>query len=351
MAKDPKPGGVSRPYPLPTLPGNRFYVEPTDPDEAGTELAFIEDTEDFCQYVFRLSNVVYRGHTDYQSVLIADSYSFGRMLILDGAVQSTEDDEELYHEALVQPALLRHPAPRDVLIVGGGEGAALREVLSHRSVRRATMVDIDREVVELCRQHLPRWHQGAFDDPRVTLVFEDGRKFVEDNDARYDVAIIDIVDMLDNGPAQRLYTRQFYELLKRRLRPDGIVVVQGLEFSFLDSKFHAALARTLRTVFGEVHSYRVPVPSFFSAWGFLIASDWFKPAEWSESEIDRAIAERIGAEWLTHIDGAYLKSLFVLCKETRLMLGLAGPVLEDGVPFIEPPDIDDFEPPLGNFPA
>ncbi|HQU47347.1 MAG TPA: hypothetical protein PK867_31380, partial [Pirellulales bacterium] len=106
--------------------------------------------------------------------------------------------------------------------------------------------------------------------------------------------IIDVVDMLDNGPAQSLYTRQFYELLRSRLRPGGLVVVQGLEFSFIDDKQHVALSRTLRTVFPEVHSYRVHIPSFLSSWGFLIASDWFAPSEWSPGEIDRAIANRLG---------------------------------------------------------
>ena len=176
-------------------------------------------------------------------MLIADTFNYGRALFLDGSIQSSEDDEALYHEMLVQPAMLRHPNPRDVLIIGGGEGATLREVLVHRSVNSVTMVDLDREVVELCREHLLPWHRGAFDDRRVRLVYGDGRKFVEDDDGHYDVVIVDVVDMLDNGPAQALYTRQFYERLRRRLRPDAIVVVQGLEFSFMDDKPHVALSR------------------------------------------------------------------------------------------------------------
>src|SRR5262249_47926390 len=161
---------------------------------------------------------------------------YGRMLVLDGAIQSAEDDEALYHEMLVQPAMILHPHPENVLIIGGGEGATLREVLVHSSVRSAIMVDIDQEVVALCREHLGAWHCGAFDDPRVQVVYGDGRAFVENDDRYYDVVIVDVVDMLDNGPAQALYTRQFYELLYRRLHPQGIVVVQGLEFSFLDDE-------------------------------------------------------------------------------------------------------------------
>lgn len=346
------PAEITRPYPLPNLPADRYYAETVDPASIGNgALTFVEDSDPFDRYSYRLSRVVHHGKTAFQNVLIADTYSFGRILVLDGAIQSAEEDEPVYHELLVQPAMLRHPEPRDVLIIGGGEGATLREVLAHRSVRSATMVDLDREVVELCREHLTSWHQGAFDDPRVRLVYDDGRKFVAGSDDRYDVVIIDVVDMLDNGPAQALYTRQFYELLKQRLRPEGIVVVQGLEFSFLDDKSHAALARTLRTVFPEVHSYKVHVPSFLSAWGFLIASDWFVPSEWSPADCDRVILGKLGSNWLSHLTGDFLRSCFTHCKETQFLLSLPGPILEDGVPFVPPPDIEDVEPLHQKFPV
>ncbi len=343
---------IARPYPLPPLPADRYYIESVDPATVGDgALVFVEDSDGFDTFTYRLSRVIYQGRTAFQNVLIADTYNYGRALMLDGAIQSSADDEAIYHELLVQPAMLRHPDPRDVLIIGGGEGyQPLREVLVHASVKSATMVDLDREVVELCREHLPRWHRGAFDDPRVRMVFDDGRKFVADADARYDVVIIDVVDMLDNGPAQSLYTRQFYELLHRRLRPGGLVVVQGLEFSFLDDKAHAALARTLRTVFPEVHSYRVHVPSFLSCWGFLIASDWFTPQNWSADEIDRAIEAKVGGQWLEHLTGDFLRGCFSLCKETRFLLSLPGPILEDNVPFVPPPEIEDAEPPTVEFP-
>ncbi|HUY34168.1 MAG TPA: fused MFS/spermidine synthase [Pirellulales bacterium] len=351
LAPSPPRGEIIRPYPLPPLPPDRFYEERLDPATLSDgALVFIEDTDPFDRYTYRLSSVVYSGKTAFQNVLIADTYNFGRTLMLDGAIQSSGDDEAIYHELLVQPAMLRHPNPRDVLIIGGGEGATLREVLVHRSVQSATMVDIDREVVELCKEHLRAWHQGAFEDRRARLVYDDGRKFVTDSDGRYDVVIIDVVDMLDNGPAQALYTRQFYELLRRRLRPDGIVVVQGLEFSFLDDKPHAALARTLRAVFPEVHSCRVHVPSFLSCWGFLIASDWFAPRDWSAAECDRAIEAKLGAQWLSHLTGDFFRACSTHCKETQFLLSLSGPLLEDGVAFVPPPEIEDVEAESVQFP-
>lgn len=326
------------------LPPNHFYFYPPDPLlEGDGAITAIEDSDPFDQYVYRLRRVLYQGRTRWQNVLIADTYNYDRVLMLDGAIQSAESDESLYHELLVQPAMLAHDEPRDVLIIGGGEGATLREVLSHASVRRAVMVDLDRELVELCREHLFQWHQGAFDDPRSELLTEDGRAYLERDPSLYDVVIIDVVDMLDNGPAQALYTRQFYELLHSRLRPGGVIAVQGLEFSHSDDKPHAALARTLRSVFAQVHSYRATVPSFLSSWGFLLASDWLDANHWQADDIDRRIERKLGPLWLDHLDGDYLKACFVMDRETRFLLAQPGPVLEDGVAFVAPPDIEEIE--------
>ena len=312
---------------------------------------FIEDTDDFDLYTYRLRRVIHNGRTAFQKVMIGESLNYGLILALDGAIQSAEDDEALYHEMLVHPAMLRHPEPKDVLIIGGGEGATLREVLAYSSVRSATMVDIDQELVELCREHLGPWHRGAFDDPRVRLVFDDGRKFIEDHDDKYDVVIIDLVDMLDNGPAQALYTRQFYELLRQRLRPGAIVAIQAMEFSSSDDKQHVALARTLRCAFSEVHSYRTFVPSFLGPWGFIVASDWFRPTDWNPADIDMAIETRLGNGWMDHATGDFIRASFVHCKETLFLLSQLGPILEDGVAFVPPPFIEDIEPPTAQFPA
>jgi spermidine synthase len=341
----------TRPYPLPPLPPGRYYVDHERSGDPLADLFCVDRADPFDLYSFRARDVVAAKRTAFQHVIVADTYSFGRALFIDGSIQSSADDEQLYHELLVQPAMLLHPEPRDVLIIGGGEGATLRETLAHASVRRACMVDIDREAVEICRKHLTAWHRGAFDDPRVDLRFADGRAHVESEEDLYDVIIVDVVDMLDNGPAQSLYTRQFYQLLKRRLRPEGIVAVQGLEFSCLDYKEHAALRRTLATAFADVHSYAALVPSFLGSWGFLLASDSLPAESIAAERIDAAIARKLGPEWLTHVDGSFLASRFVHDRETRFLLSLPGPVLEDGSPFIPPPEIEDLEPPVYTFPA
>ena len=332
------------------MPGE-FFVEPDDPARLASPVYAAETSDPFDLYSYRIKRMIHSGRTAIQDVVICDTYNYGIALFLDGFIQSAQEDESLYHEMIMQPALLLHDDPLDVLISGGGEGACLREVLARASVRRATMVDIDPELVELCREHLPSWHQGAFAEPRARLEFADGRQFIEESAEVYDVIVIDIVDMLDNGPAQRLYTRQFYATLRERLRPGGILVLQALEFSFQDYKEHAALARTLRTVFAEVHSYRTTIPSFLGSWGFLIASDWLRPQSWTAEAIDRRIEQRLGPDWMDHLNGEFLLACFAHCKETRAVLAYPGPILEDDAPFIAPPDVDEIDPVQTRFPA
>jgi spermidine synthase len=335
---------------LPQLRPGSFYIANEIPPE-GVAI-YCEDTSDpFDIFGFRTVAVQCSVQTEFQNVLIADTVSYGRALFLDGVLQSSEHDEALYHELLVQPAMLAHPNPRDVLIIGGGEGATLREVLAHRSVQRAVMVDIDATCVALCRTHLGAWHRGAMDDPRARLVFTDGRAFVEEDDSFYDVVIIDVVDMLSNGPAQRIYTREFYQHLRKRLRPGGIVVVQGMEFSHIDHVQHAALVRTLRALFSEVHSYQAAIPSFVAPWGFVLASDHVRPYEWQASTIDGLIAQRLGPNWMHHLDGAFLLAKFQLCVATRMLLSMPGPTLGDDEPFVRPLEPDQVDEPIAVFPA
>ena len=264
----------------------------------------------------RVDRVVHEGRTAYQSVLIQDTAAFGRSLVLDNKTQSTEMDEFVYHEALVQPCMVAHPAPTKVFVAGGGEGATIREVLSHGSVSRVVMVDIDGEVVDLCRRHLGSFHRGAFDDPRLELRHVDALRYLEDTPERFDVAIIDVPDPLESGPAHHLYTREFYDLLKRRLKPDGVMVAQSGPTgpAFYEQCF-SAVANTVREIFPAAYAYETFVPSFGSTWGFVIGSLGPDPAI-SAEEVDRRIAERV-TQPLRHYDGITHRGMFSLPKYLR----------------------------------
>jgi len=206
--------------------------------------------------------LVYSGQSRYQRIDIVDTVMHGRMLFLDGVAQSAEHDEFIYHEMLVHPALCSHPNPRAVLVIGGAEGATLREVLRHPAIERVVMVDIDAQLIEVCKRHLPAWHRGSYEDPRLHLVVGDGRAYVEQCTERFDCIIVDLSDPLEGSPAVLLFTREFYQLLKNRLTPAGAIAFQGEGTSPQDVALHARMVNTLKAVFATVLPYPYTLHSF-----------------------------------------------------------------------------------------
>ncbi len=269
---------------------------------------------------YKITETYYEGRTEFQTAAIYETSEYGTMLVLDGIVQSVEDDEYIYHECLTQPALTAHPKPNRVLVIGGGEGATIREVLRHPGIERVVMVDIDRELVEICKVHMPEWHQGAFDDPRVELVIGDGGRYVETTDEVFDVIILDVVDAFDDGPATELYTEQFYRLVSRRLASGGILVIQAMELCGLEYADHCRVLRELRPVFRYTRSYSVYVPSFWCEWGYIVASDEVDVAAVEPKEIDAVLMRRGIEAQLRFYDGAAHRRLFALPKDVRRAL-------------------------------
>jgi spermidine synthase len=212
------------------------------------------------------------GRTKYQTYLVVEFDDLGKALVIDGKTQSAVVDEHVYHESLVQPAMVAHGSPRSVLILGGGEGATAREVLKFPSVNMVVMVDIDEEIVNACKELLPEWHRGAFDDPRLKLVIDDAEHYVNTTSEKFDVIIADLVDPEEGGPAWRLYTKEFYELLKSRLNRGGVFVTQATSPT-LTSKVHATIFNTVKAAFRHAISYYVYIRSFEGLWGFVMGSD------------------------------------------------------------------------------
>ncbi|MEL7047610.1 MAG: spermidine synthase [Pseudomonadota bacterium] len=220
-----------------------------------------------------------QGKTDYQSYLFFTSDVHGTCIALDGDIQSCASDEALYHEALVHPAILLHPAPKTVLIMGGGEGATSREVLRHPSVEKVVMVDIDREFVALCKRHIPEWNAGAFEHPRHDIRYEDIRKFIAETDLRFDVVIGDLVDFDDDNDqsiAAGFYSSAFYSQLKTCLNTDAILSTQAGPMSMSTLHHHNQVRDGLRDAFDGVLSYAAIVPSFYGLWSFVIAGPGLK---------------------------------------------------------------------------
>ena len=212
---------------------------------------------------FEVSRVVFEQKSDVQDLIIFETPAFGRVLALDGVVQTTEGDEFIYHEMLVHVPMMAHGAARRVLIIGGGDGGALREALRH-PVERATMVEIDPAVIDLCRSHMPSLSDDAFDDPRAEVIIADGIRFMAETDRTFDVIIVDSTDPI--GPGEVLFTEAFYADCRRRLAPGGVLVTQcGVPF-FQPSEVTDSHAR-LRPHFADVGFYVIAVPTYVG--GFM----------------------------------------------------------------------------------
>ncbi len=261
-----------------------------------------------------IRSVIFSRETKFQKIDVVDSVEYGRMLLLDGKIQSTVRDEYFYHEALVHPAMLALRDPKDILIIGGGEGGTLREVLRHPSVKRAVMVDIDECVVEASRKHMPELSGGAFDDPRTELVIGDGRRYVEEVKEKggFDVIFMDVTDPLEGGPGALLYTKEFYAHAFKALRDGGILVTQATS-TFYSSYCFATLYRTAKSVFGTAGGYHTFVPAYDSPWGFVYGTKGSDPKDLSGDHIKKEVARR-GLR-LRYYDGRVHGSIFVLPKD------------------------------------
>jgi spermidine synthase len=218
---------------------------------------------------FEVGEVYFEHATGHQQLQIFHNPRFGRVMVLDGVVQTTEADEFIYHEMLTHLPLLAHGAVKRVLIIGGGDGGILREVCRHRSVEQITQVEIDHAVVEMSKAHLPNHSAGAFDDPRLELVIDDGNHYVATSEARFDLIISDSTDPL--GPGESLFTGTFYAACKRVLNPGGVLVTQnGVPFMQLDELQQTA--RRLAPLFADSGFYSAAIPTYVGgimtfAWG------------------------------------------------------------------------------------
>lgn len=254
---------------------------------------WFQDPEDENRTIYhRVEDQLLSVKTKFQDVKFLRCYGLGELLVLDNKIQSAESDEYIYHEALVQPAMFLHPCPERILVLGGGEGATLREVLRHPTVKRATMVDIDEELVELCKKHLFKWHQGAFDDPRCDVIYGDAWDYLKGTSERFDVIIGDISDPIEGGPALKIYTKEFYEIVSRALNPDGVFATQAVEVFYEKAEHHSHILRTISSVFPIAESYCDYIPSFGAVWGFVIASRQYSAKSLQPQEIANRTRKR-----------------------------------------------------------
>jgi spermidine synthase len=232
----------------------------------------------------KIDDVLYDNQSDVQHIQVFQNNRFGRVLTLDGVVQTTEGDEFIYHEMLTHVPILAHGAARRVLIVGGGDGGMAREVLRHARIDHVTMVEIDAGVVEFSKTYLPRLSAGAFDDPRLDLVIADGADFMAQSNQHFDVIIIDSTDPI--GPGEVLFTNSFYDHTRARLAEGGIMVTQnGVPFMQPDEL--TGTMRAFKQLFADWGCYIASIPTYA---GGPMAFGWG-----SQSPVGRAVSlEQLG---------------------------------------------------------
>lgn len=266
-------------------------------------------------YSHGVTRILAASRTTFQDMQIVETGLYGKGLVLDGKWQSCTGDEFLYHEPLVHPPCLLHGSPTSALILGGGEGATLREVLRWKRIERARMVDIDGDVVDACKLHLFEMHQNAFDDPRAELVIGDALETLDDSEAEWDVILSDLSDPIEEGPSFALFTREYFQKVLRALKPGGLFVVQAGPVSPPEVPCHARLASTVRSVFRHARSYSSYAPSYGAPWSFILGSN--EPIVLpGVGEIDAALRDHTTGG-MRMFDGEAMIGMFHLPKHLR----------------------------------
>jgi len=295
---------------------------------------------------YRVEKMILEGKTQYQTYQIAEVPRFGKSLFLDYNIQTSLLDEYVFHECMSQPAMTLHPNPKRVLVCGGGEGATLREALAHNTVEEAVMVDIDEELVDMVKAHMPEWHQGAFEDPRTTLLHTDARAWIAnlsapppsplpigngEGEKRFDVILSDLPNPHEDGPGQMLFTKEYFELCREALTEDGVFAMQAGSANENYPACMACCIKTLREVFPFVAGYYGIVSTFFQPWGFVLASKTLDPMTLSAEEIDRRHRERgVKTRYYT---GRFHHACFTL-PEYLVRAEEEARVLTDAEPFV-----------------
>lgn len=222
-------------------------------------------------WFYEIEKTLYSGRTSFQEIKLVETEEFGTTLLLDGATQVMEKNEFQYHEAMVHLPMLAHQNPRDILVIGGGDGGILREILKHTTVEHIDFVELDEGVVAFSKTHLTMINAGAFDDTRVKTHFTDGRFFAEKAPAKsYDIIIMDMTD--PSGPSLKLYTKEFFTLIKTLLKDDESFFIMHSESPETRPEAFARIHRTLKSVFNIVRGAYTFVRMYGTLWSFAIAS-------------------------------------------------------------------------------
>jgi len=228
-------------------------------------------TEDQVRVSIAYTQKLYDQNTDFGLIEVYDTPFHGRMLTLDGIVQVAENDEFIYHEMMVTLPAIKHGNPKSVLIIGGGDGGAVKQALRIKSVERVVLVEIDRGVIDVCQQYIPSIAEGSLQDSKVEVVIADGMQYVKETKEKFDIVALDLTDPLPDGPAAGLYEEPFYKDVKAVLNVGGVMSSHCSSLTIQPEEAKVMLPR-LKKVFGEVVLHTAVVPTYqLTSFGFIIA--------------------------------------------------------------------------------
>jgi spermidine synthase len=237
---------------------------------------FTELNDDRTGLTLKISKVLESTESEFQRIDVIENDDFGKLLVLYGSLMVADNDNNAYNEMLAHVPMFSHPNPEEVLIVGGGDCGTLTEVLRHPSVKRCTMCELDKQVVEVSRRHFPYLARGL-DDPRANLVFNDGKVFVQSTDETFDIILLDLSDPV--GPAKDLFQKPFHSQVYDRLSDSGIMVAQS-ESPYFNKEVVAAMYANLRSIFPIVRMYTCFMPIYPSGfWSFAFCSKTYDPLD------------------------------------------------------------------------
>lgn len=250
---------------------------------------YTEALNPFFGYFYTIKKSLMKEKTKYQEIELIDTDEFGKVLLLDEITQVAEKNDYDYHETMVHPALCSHPKPHSILVIGGGDGGILREVLKHKSVKRAVIAEIDEGVIAFSKKYLTSVHNGCFDDPRVGVNIVDGRKFVEAHKGEFDVVIMDMTDPF--GPSRMLYTKEFFKVVKSSLRDSNGIFVMHTESPVSRPLAFACIQKTLRSVFPNVNPMYLYIHMYAVLWSITLSSENTNASLIKSAAVDKRLAK------------------------------------------------------------
>lgn len=277
----------------------------------------------------KIDECIFSKKTKYQLLEIVKTRDFGNVLFLDGDPQSSESEEHIFNECLVHPSMLLQPKPKKIFIGGGGTGLTLREVLRYDTVEQVDIVDIDKEVVDICKKFY-NYALESFSDPRTNLYHDDARKFLAETDAKYDCIFLDTTMPHHDDIAAPLYRKEFFELVRDKLNPGGTFATAANSADYRYSTRFASIVKTLGTVFENVTPYTTYAPLFGQEWAFATASNKTDAAKLEPKDVDKKLRQR-RCSGLSYYDGTTHQRIFSIDKKMRKILKTEGNILSDSM--------------------